>query len=54
MPSKSKAEHRMMAAKCTGNSTMKGGPSKKVACEFMHADKGLVKHMPARASKKGK
>lgn len=54
MPSKSKAQHAMMAAKCTGSSTMKGGPPKKVACEFMHADKGRVKHMPSHAPKKGK
>jgi hypothetical protein len=43
MPSTSKAQHRAMAAACTGKST-KGIP-KKVGCEFMHADKGKVKSL---------
>lgn len=50
MPSKSKAQHRAMAAACSGGS--KSGIPRKVGCEFMHADKGKVKAMPAR--KRGK
>jgi len=45
MPSVSKAQDRLMAAACTGNSTQ---VPKKVGCEFMHADKGRVKDYPER------
>lgn len=50
MPSKSKAQHRAMAAACSGKSNSKIPQS--VGCEFMHADKGRVKSLPSR--KKGK
>lgn len=43
MPSQSKAQHRLMAAACTGKSD---SVPKDVACEFMHADKG--KDLPER------
>lgn len=41
MPSKSGPQHRIMAASCTDAKVRKKtGISKKVACDFMHADKG--------------
>jgi hypothetical protein len=40
-----------MAAACTGNSDK---VSKKVGCEFMHADKGRMKNMPERKAMKKK
>ena len=49
MPSKSKAQHRAMAAACSGKSNT--GIPKSVGCEFMHADKGKVKSMPSKKRK---
>ena len=41
MPSVSAKQHRLMAAACTNPAiAKKRGISRKVACEFMHADKG--------------
>jgi len=41
MPSKSGKQHRYMAANCNSAAMRKKtGMSKKVACDFMHADKG--------------
>jgi len=41
MPSTSAKQHRLFAAACTNPAiAKKRGISKKVACEFMHADKG--------------
>lgn len=37
MPSKTPAQHRLMASECTKPS---GKVPQAVACEFMHADKG--------------
>jgi len=37
MPSTSPAQHRLMAKECTQPT---GRVPQKVACEFMHADKG--------------
>lgn len=48
MPSVSKAQHRAMAAACSGKS--KTGIPKKVGCEFMHADRG--KKLPERKKTK--
>lgn len=45
MPAQSKAQHRLMAASCRGESD---AVPKSTACEFMHADKGKVKAMPER------
>jgi hypothetical protein len=39
MPSVSKKQARLMAAKCNDPGSVKKGPSKKVACEFRRADK---------------
>ena len=50
MPSKSAAQHRLMAAACKGK--VKGGPPKKVACEYMHADRGRVAKLPEHAKRK--
>lgn len=50
MPSKSKAQHRLMEAACHG--TAKTNVPKDVACEYSHADKGRTKNLPER--KKGK
>ena len=42
MPSKSTAQHNLMEAIAHGMKARKGGPSKKVAKEFVAADKGRV------------
>jgi hypothetical protein len=39
MPSKSRAQHNLMAGVCTGKIKKTKIP-KKVACDYMHADKG--------------
>ena len=48
MPSVSSAQARLMAAKCHNPRKVKGGPSRKVACEFNRADKGtgIIKPKP--------
>lgn len=47
MPSVSKAQHRLMAASCKGASD---AVPRKVACEWMHEDKGRVKELPTKLS----
>lgn len=46
MPSVSKKQHRAMAAACYGES--KVGIPKKVACEYVQADKAKTKHTTRR------
>ena len=48
MPSKSKAQHRMMAACCNDPANCKHGLKRSVACEYMHADRGRVADLPAK------
>jgi len=50
VPSKSKSQHRAMAAACSGKSG--SGIPKSVGCEFMHADKGKVKSLPSKKKAK--
>lgn len=50
MPAKSKAQNRMMQARCRGRSKGKG-PSKETACEYVRKTKG-TKSLPKRKGKK--
>lgn len=50
MPSKTKAQERLMAGNCRRPGSMKKKVSRKVACEFMAADKR--KRKTKRTSKK--
>jgi hypothetical protein len=51
MPAVSKAQNRLMQAACHGS--VKGGPPKKVACEYAAATK-TTKGLPERKGKGGK
>jgi hypothetical protein len=53
MPSKSGPQHRLMAGVCKGTIKRDDIP-KKVACEYMHADKGKHFSPPSSSKKKGK
>lgn len=55
MPSKSKAQHRFMAAAMTNPAVAKKhGISQSQAAEFVHADKGIVNTLAERKKKKKK
>lgn len=52
MPSKSQAQHNMMEAILHGMKAGKGGPTKKVAREFVAADKGRTFKKPSPIASK--
>ena len=55
MPSKSKAQHRFMAAAAHNPAfAKKAGISQEQAAEFVHADKGIVSTLVERKKKRGK